>query len=371
MVMDATGIVINDGSNDRDFRIESNGSANMLFVDGGNDEVVIQKASSGATATAGSVLIIEDDDNTELSLLGGSSSVLAINFGHSGDNDEGKITFNTTAGSEDLQLVSSKAITLDAAGDITLDADDGDIYFKDGGTAFGQFSNSSGDLFIQQPTSDKDIVLRGLDGASYISALTLDMSAAGAAAFNSYITSTAVYGKDDGNSGIQFDGSDVVTLHTGGNLAQQIDASGRVTMPLQPAFNAYVSTAVSNLSINTAHILVFDTERFDIGSNYNASTGYFTAPVTGKYLLSTTVRIDNIDNASAYAYVQINTSNSNYYVIYDHGGTDAAYFSYSLSVLADMDATDTAYVSFYQSGGSNTADFTAGGAQRFTGYLVA
>ena len=41
MVLDATGIVINDGSNDRDFRIESNGNANMLFVDGGSDYVSI------------------------------------------------------------------------------------------------------------------------------------------------------------------------------------------------------------------------------------------------------------------------------------------------------------------------------------------
>ena len=45
MVLDATGIVINDGSNDRDFRIESNGNANMLFVDGGNDRVGIGTAS--------------------------------------------------------------------------------------------------------------------------------------------------------------------------------------------------------------------------------------------------------------------------------------------------------------------------------------
>jgi hypothetical protein len=37
MVMDATGIVINDGSNDRDFRIESNGNANRFFIDGGTN----------------------------------------------------------------------------------------------------------------------------------------------------------------------------------------------------------------------------------------------------------------------------------------------------------------------------------------------
>ena len=67
--------------------------------------------SSGATAATGTVLTVEDDDNTTLSILGGSSSILAINFGHSGDNDEGTVSFNTTSGSENLELTSSKDIT--------------------------------------------------------------------------------------------------------------------------------------------------------------------------------------------------------------------------------------------------------------------
>ena len=54
------------------------------------------------------------------------------------------------------------------------------------------------------------------------------MSAAGVASFNSYITSTAIYGKDDGNTGIQFDGSDVITIHTGGAEAMRINASQHV-----------------------------------------------------------------------------------------------------------------------------------------------
>ena len=37
MTLSSTGLVINEGSNDRDFRVESNGDTHMLFVDGGND----------------------------------------------------------------------------------------------------------------------------------------------------------------------------------------------------------------------------------------------------------------------------------------------------------------------------------------------
>ena len=79
-------------------------------------------------------------------------------------------------------------LTIDVAGDIILDADGGDIILKDDGTTFGQFSNSSGDLFIQQPTANKDIVLRGYDGSSYISAITFDMSAGGNATFAGEVT---------------------------------------------------------------------------------------------------------------------------------------------------------------------------------------
>ena len=39
------GVVINEGSTDVDFRIESNGNANMIFVDGGSDHVNIGTSS--------------------------------------------------------------------------------------------------------------------------------------------------------------------------------------------------------------------------------------------------------------------------------------------------------------------------------------
>jgi len=52
--VDTTGVVFNDASADRDFRVESNGQANMLFVDGGNDTVSFQPNSGTLTIKAGS-----------------------------------------------------------------------------------------------------------------------------------------------------------------------------------------------------------------------------------------------------------------------------------------------------------------------------
>ena len=81
-------------------------------------------------------------------------------------------------------ITDSGNFTLDVAGDITLDADGADIRFKDSGNTFGLVSSNNADEFvIQAGTSDKDIIFKGSDGGSTITALTLDMSAGGKAVF--------------------------------------------------------------------------------------------------------------------------------------------------------------------------------------------
>ena len=105
------------------------------------------------------------------------------------DADGANVTVKD-GGTTTLDIVSNGTtdVTLDAPGDIHLDADGGDIKFYDGGTQFGEVTNSSTDLVIKSTTSDKDVIIKGNDGGSAITALTLDMSAAGAASFNDNVT---------------------------------------------------------------------------------------------------------------------------------------------------------------------------------------
>tara|TARA_Y100000748_G_scaffold186915_1_gene156489 strand:- start:3535 stop:5355 length:1821 start_codon:yes stop_codon:yes gene_type:complete len=79
---------------------------------------------------------------------------------------------------------------IDAGGDIILDADNADIKLQDGGTEFGRISRITSDLVIKSMGDDKDIILKGVDDSATINALTLDMSAAGAATFNNTVTAT-------------------------------------------------------------------------------------------------------------------------------------------------------------------------------------
>ena len=94
---------------------------------------------------------------------------------------------NITIDGTEIDL-SSGDLTIDVAGDIILDADGNKLKFSDGGTEIGMFQNSSSDFVIESRVQDKDMKFAGNDGGSGITALTLDMSAAGAATFNDNVT---------------------------------------------------------------------------------------------------------------------------------------------------------------------------------------
>jgi len=96
----------------------------------------------------------------------------------------GLVADNITIDGTEIDL-SSGDLTLDVAGDIILDADGADVSFRDDGTGHLSISNSSNDAVITSLQSDKDMIFKGVDGGSLITALTLDMSAAGKALFNS------------------------------------------------------------------------------------------------------------------------------------------------------------------------------------------
>ena len=68
------------------------------------------------------------------------------------------------------------------------------VELRDSGTKFGEFISSSTDFVIKSSVSDKDLIFKGNDGGSAITALTLDMSEAGAATFNAGVTATTFTG---------------------------------------------------------------------------------------------------------------------------------------------------------------------------------
>ena len=123
-----TAVVINEDSDDVDFRVESNGNANMLVVNAGGDRVGIgsdpdlgsglhiKTSDTGASAAGGmDELVIENGSaNAGLSILTATDGVARIAFGDSGDNAIGGIDYDhgsnylrfNTSGSERIRIAS-------------------------------------------------------------------------------------------------------------------------------------------------------------------------------------------------------------------------------------------------------------------------
>jgi len=87
--------------------------------------------------------------------------------------------------------------TIDASGDIILDADGTDILLKDNGTEFGRFKIASSDFVIKSAINNKDILFKGQDGGSTITALQLDMSEGGNAQFLKNISGSQIEASGD------------------------------------------------------------------------------------------------------------------------------------------------------------------------------
>ena len=151
------------------------------------------------------------------------------------------------------------------------------------------------------------------------------------------------------------------------------DASGRVTKPLQPLFLVRSPGASNVTGGGTQYTVVASNEIYDIGSNWSSAT--FTAPVTGKYLLGGSIYISGLTASMDSCSFGVITSNytAGYWFFFGNIGAmrdNNNAFLINGSIVADMDASDTAVFKIQINGGSDVADIGASDTNLF-GALVA
>ena len=226
---------------------------------------VVVPANVGVTFGSGEKI---EGNNTDLTVTSGADinltavgdvnipSGVGITFGNDGEKIEGDGTDLTVASSGALTLTSTSH-TVDTSGDIVLDADGGDIFFKDAGTTFGSATNTSGDLIVKSGTT----TALTFSGANMTAAGTIGSGA---------ITSTGVVtatGFTIGNAEIieaELEQIDGITAGTAAAskavvLDSNKDITGlrNVTIAGDLTVNG-TTTSVNSNTINVQHSMVFE-----------------------------------------------------------------------------------------------------------------
>ena len=166
--------IFNEASADVDFRIESNGNANAIFVDGGNDRVGIFNASpsvafdvtgaakiSGAVDLDGGAFTWNDSSANDLDFRC-ETATLANAFFIDGSAD--KIGFGTSSPA-DASVEINQASTTAGTACLSLDQDDTDQEFIkfDGTTASDQSSSLTTDTSVGSITGHIRVNINGTD----------------------------------------------------------------------------------------------------------------------------------------------------------------------------------------------------------------
>jgi len=221
--------------------------------------------------------------------------------------------------------LAGTTVTLDSAGYIDLNSDTGDagIRYMDASTELLQIHNGSG-IIIHSKVSDAAVTIKGNDGGSTIAALTFDMSAAGAATFNSTVTATGFDAENGNITNVGDIDTDTISVADAG-VGLNIDFSGASTgtsaltiaddvaeaLVIQQGGNDYLkivttnssealllATGVSGTDITIGHA----TSEVTIGDNLTVGgdlTVTGTTTTVGTANLNVTDKFINLNNGAA------------------------------------------------------------------------
>ena len=143
-------IIFNEGSQDIDFRVESNDRTSMLNVDAGLNKVGVgdvpdlgflhvKVGDSGASVnTSHDTLVLEENGNSGISILSSTSNAGAICFGDSGNNCIGYINYNHANNAMSFGANISEKMRIHASGNVEIGATDDNSKFKVTSTTLGE-----------------------------------------------------------------------------------------------------------------------------------------------------------------------------------------------------------------------------------------
>ena len=398
----------------------------------GNNNLTLSAGTGTIVATAGDVTIFDDNNNADTSLSIGTSAtealvVQALNGTSNKTLEELRFTTKTESATGDHGKMS---FYVDEAEIATID--DGGIDLASG-KSFTVAGSAVGGAALTGSTDNTVVTVSGADAIQGEANLTFDgttlvntgqgigvgeapstwasgfdfvqvggtlalASQPGVQASQSaWIVQNAHYDSDNSweyqatdeahrigmsSGNITFDNA---ASGTAGNditwsERMRIDSDGAVTKPNQPAFFVGTTNNIDNVTGDgTAYTVLFPTEQFDTGGDYDTSTGKFTAPVAGKYQFNSVLWVGGLTSSHTAVDLTLvtDTTRSAVQLVYLNpyaiaSGTDATVGG---SCIIDMDAGDYAYIRYTVHNGTKVCDVRGSGAasaprSHFSGFLV-
>ena len=133
-------------------------------------------------------------------------------------------------------------------------------------------------------------------------------------------TFAQIKGLKDNNTSGQYGGYLSFLTRTNGQSPTErlrVDSNGRIIKPYQPSFHATI-TSIGQINTDGYGVILWNdvtnNGNHNIGGHYSTSTGRFTAPVAGRYLISARSLTNSTANSNPYVviYIRINGNNIAY-----------------------------------------------------------
>ncbi len=350
----------------------SSGSPNTLPVsDGaasnGRNRLVIFDDSSDLGGTAFVQLTPSDAEKIIYvrNSLSGSRSILLFQGTYSASNDY-EVPAGTTAvvffngagsGAVAANVMSNAHFdNLNIAGDVTIGDDlslnsdgaiinigaDADFQVTHSGSA-GTITNATGNLTIDTTASDTDIIFKGTDGASDITALTLDMSEAGRAIFNAGLLSNNTNDIRKAQITSQYDSSSFLRLHPSATT----DSGGYTNMFFGTSTDNNYGVAIGGLRAGSD-----STPSFRIRTHNDSITGVDVLTINNSGVStfrSGAVFNENSDDAD----FRVESNNQANMIFVDAGNDRVGIQTAIPSTTLQVDGLDDGDIAWFRGNGSN------------------